>query len=210
MDPKRTLKGGAAPVPAQGSPANPMKRPGLGEAIDRLARDVQQLRIDYERFFNGNLPLPPEELRNRVQTQIRNLRNASQPTAVDTFRLSDLEARFNSYGELYNRRLRDQEEGRQRHAARAAQAAPPRHDPEKGIVFGERVDPAAAEALYQGLAASPGDAPRFDLDTFQTYLAKQVASIREKTGCSEVQFRLASEEGKLKLKARPVPSPKGS
>jgi hypothetical protein len=224
VDPKRTLKGGAGPLPSQSSPANPLNRPGaagapqppgrraapgLSEAIDRLARDVQQLRIDYERFFNGNLPLPPEELRNRVQTQIRTLRNATQATAVDTFRLSDLEARFNSYSELFNRRLRDQEEGRQRHA-RAGQTAVRRHDPEAGIVFGDRVDPEAAQALYQGLAASPGDAPRFDLDAFQTYLARQVASIREKTGCAEVQFRLATEEGKVKLKARPVPSPKGS
>jgi hypothetical protein len=31
-----------------------------------------------------------------------------------------------------------------------------------------------------------------------------VAALREKTGCREVQFRLATEDGKVKLKARPV------
>jgi len=128
---------------------------------------------------------------------------------VDSFRLSDMEARFNSYNELFNRRLRDTEEGR--HPAARPAPPPPRHyDPAQGIVFGDRIDPQAAEALYQGLAASPGDGPRFDLDSFQTYLARQVNAIREKTGCAQVQFRLAAEDGKIKLKARPVAAREGS
>jgi hypothetical protein len=179
--------------------------------LDQLGRDIQQLRVDFERFFNGALPFPPEELRGRVQAQIRNLRGMSNlATAVDNFRLGDLEARFNSYNELFNRRVRDREEGR----APVAHVAPPssarRFDPAQGIVFSERVDPEAAEALYHGLAASPGDSPRFDLDSFQTYLARQVAAIREKHGCDQVQFRLANEDGKVKLKARPVTARDGS
>jgi hypothetical protein len=184
----------------------------LSDALDQLGRDIQQLRVDFERFFNGALPFPPDELRGRVQAQIRQLRGMSTlATAVDGFRLGDMEARFNSYNELFNRRVRDAEEGRHPAARPAPPPAPPRrYDPERGIVFGDRIDPQAAEALYQGLAASPGDAPRFDLDSFQTYLARQVTAIREKTGCTEVQFRLAAEDGKIKLKARPVAAREGS
>jgi hypothetical protein len=206
--PLQAARPGVATRPGASGPQPPGRRqaPGLSDLLDQLNRDVQQLRVDFERFFNGALPFPPEELRGRVQTQIRTLRSLStSATAVDSFRLGDLEARFNSYNELFNRRLRDVEEGRQP----AARHAPPppvarRYDPAKGILFGERIDPEAAEALYQGLAAAPGDSPRFDLDSFQTYLARQVAAIRDKTGCSEVQFRLSSEDGKVKLKARPV------
>ena len=39
--------------------------------LDQLGRDLKQLQVDYERFFNGALPTPPEELRNRIQTQLR-------------------------------------------------------------------------------------------------------------------------------------------
>lgn len=222
MDPKRSPKSGVFnPNPSQpvrpgaaparpGAPA-PRQAPGLGDALDQLNRDIQQLRVDFERFFNGALPFPPEELRGRVQAQIRQLRGMTNlATAVDTFRLGDMEARFNSYNELFNRRLRDNEEGRHPAARPAAPPAPRRYDPEQGIVFGERIDPQAAEALYQGLAASPGDAPRFDLDSFQTYLARQVNAIREKTGCAQVQFRLAAEDGKIKLKARPVTAREGA
>jgi hypothetical protein len=224
VDPKRSPKAGVLnpqgapfqpgwPGAAAARPGAPASRqaPGLSDHLDQLGRDIQQLRVDFERFFNGALPFPPEELRGRVQAQIRQLRGMSNlATAVDNFRLSDMEARFNSYNELFNRRLRDTEEGRHA-AARPAVPPPPRlHDPAQGIVFGDRIDPQAAEALYQGLAASRGDGPRFDLDSFQTYLARQVTAIREKTGCAQVQFRLAAEDGKIKLKARPVAAHEGS
>ncbi|HEY0555179.1 MAG TPA: MXAN_5187 C-terminal domain-containing protein [Thermoanaerobaculia bacterium] len=228
MDPKRNLRGGGVlnpqGLPSQAGRPGAPGRPGLGaasqapgrrqasalsEGLDQLNRDVQQLRVDFERFFNGALPFPPEELRGRVQTQIRNLRTlTSSATAVESFRLSDLEARFNSYNELFNRRLRDIEEGRQPAGRQAPPPpAPRRYDPAQGVVFADRVDPEAAEALYQGLVSAPGDTPRFDLDSFQTYLARQVSAIREKTGCAAVQFRLATEDGKVKLKARPVVTP---
>jgi hypothetical protein len=122
---------------------------------------------------------------------------------VDSFRLGDLEARFNTYNELFNRRLREREEGRHR-VHRPAPVEVQRFDPLKGIVIGANVDPEAAEALYQGLASRPASAPRFDLDSFRTYLSRQVSALQAKTGCAEVQFRLAEEEGTLKLKARPV------
>lgn len=211
MEPKRASKAGAASAVPKGAPAaQPAGRraaPPLQETLDQLGRDIRQLQIDFERFFNGALHTPPEELRIRIQTQIRNLRNLNVTSAVDNFRLGDMEARFNSYNELFNRRIREREEGRQ-HAARPAAPEKPRYDPMTGIVFGSRIDPQAAEALYQGLARQ-GDGPKFDLDSFQNYLARQAAALREKTGCAEVQFRLALEEGKLKLKARPLTA-KGS
>lgn len=178
--------------------------------IDLLDRAIRDLKIDFERFFSGALPIPPEALRTNVQSQLRRLRNANLKSAVDIFRLSSLEARFNTYNELFNRRLREYEEGR----GTAAGAAPParRHDPQKGVLLGDRIDPDAVEALYGGLARGSGHNPRFDLDSFRQYLEQQVAAIRKKTGCDQVQFRLANEGDKMKLKAKPVgggePQPK--
>jgi hypothetical protein len=169
--------------------------------LDQLGRDIKQLQVDYERFFNGALPFPPEELRNRIQNQLRQLRNLNLTAAVDNFRMADLEARYNTYNELWNRRVRDLEEGRH---ARPPAAAPeaPRYDVERGILVAGAVETAAAEALYHGLARS--EAPKFDLDSFRAYLERQAAAIRTRTGCGQVQFRLAAEDGKMKLKARPV------
>jgi len=195
---------GRWPGSSAGSPGAGGRRPGppVPEMLDHLGRDIKQLQVDYERFFNGALPFPPEELRNRVQSQLRQLRNLNLTAAVDNFRMADLEARYNTYNELWNRRVRDLEEGRHTTVRPAAAVEAPRYDAARGILVTGAVEPEAAEALYQGLARS--EAPKFDLDSFRAYLERQAAAIRTRTGCGQVQFRLADEDGKMKLKARPV------
>ncbi|MBV8203373.1 MAG: hypothetical protein JOZ15_22385 [Acidobacteria bacterium] len=207
----------AARIAAAAGKAAPAKggAPAVSEALDRLAAEIRQLRVDFERFFSGALPFPPEELRRRVQGELRQLRTINAMTAVERFRLGDLEARHNSYDELFSRRLRDREEGRGRAEGRAGQAplstppapqAPQRYDPAAGIAIGRSPDPRAVAALYDGLTTVGGaEGPRFDLASFGGYLQRQAAAIRDKTGCDEVQFRLVAEDGKLKLKARPRP-----
>ena len=201
--------------------------PTVSESIDYLAGEIRQLRVDFERFFSGALLIPPDELRRRVQARLRQLRSLNSMSAVDRFRLGDLEARHNSYDELFTRRLRDREEGR----LRAGPVSPPplltpprpssaagnprgaagaAADPGAGgIVIGADPDPRAVAALYAQVTAAdaPGggaEGPRFDLASFGSYLQRQAAAIRAKTGCDEVQFRLAAEDGKLRLKARPL------
>ncbi len=174
------------------------------QAIDRLARDVRELRIEFERFFAGALPTPPEELRSRVQAQLRELRNANLQSAADHFRLGSVEAQFNAYNELHNRRLREREEGR----SPLAPAAPrPAFDPTRGVVVSAAaLPPGAIEALFQGLYGQGGGqgGAKIDLETFRAYVAGQLDTIRSRTGCAAVQFRVAQEDGKMRLKAKPV------
>jgi hypothetical protein len=208
-------------------PARTPGAPTVSESIDQLAGEIRQLRVDFERFFSGALLVPPDELRRRVQARLRQLRSLNTMSAVDRFRLGDLEARHNSYDELFTRRLRDREEGRLRAGYPPPQPprpmAPADHvpgdpsapfappgDPGAGIVIGPDPDPRAVADLYEQVTAAgaPGggaEGPRFDLASFGSYLRRQAAAIRAKTGCAEVQFRLAAEDGKLRLKARPLP-----
>ncbi len=223
----------AAAAALQGSPgkADPARTPGaltVSESIDHLAGEIRQLRVDFERFFSGALLIPPDDLRRRVQARLRQLRSLNSMSAVDRFRLGDLEARHNSYDELFTRRLRDREEGRLRGGQPPTPLTPPPPrpsppgvrgpsdpgapgDPGTGIVIGADPDPdpRAVAALYEQVTAAgaPGggaEGPRFDLASFGSYLQRQAAAIRAKTGCAEVQFRLAAEDGKLRLKARPL------
>lgn len=170
--------------------------------LNRLDRAIQELRIEHERFFNGAIQVPPEDLQTRIQREIRRLRNEQLQGAADQFRLNSLEARFNSFNERFNRRLREHEEGRGARAKETPGSRGP--DPRQGVVIGEEADGAAVEALYTGLQQRSGKGPKFDLDSFERYLQRQASNIRQKTGCREVQFRLSEEGGKLKLKAKPV------
>lgn len=184
------------------SPAEAAQK--LERDIDRLAAAIDRFRIDAQRFFAGDLALPPDDLRDRIQAHLRRLRSSNLQGAAANFRLGSLEARFNSHLDLFGRRLRERETAGQ--PSTAEKAAP---DPVKGVVVGQRTDPSAAEALYRGLYSGvPGaPKPKMDLGRFRAYIDRQAEAIRKKTGCAEIQFRIAVEEGKMRLKAKPLRRP---
>lgn len=175
------------------------ERARIENEIESLARDVQKFRIESQKFLAGQNIAPPEELRDSLARRLRDCRTPSMG-AAESFRLGSLEAQFNSLGELYGRRLREREQSHRAalHAAHAAAA----HDPAEGIAFGPAADAAALQALFAGLYG--GGAGKVDFDSFQGYIQGQVEAIRQKTGCSQVVFRVANEDGRLKLKAKPL------
>ncbi len=168
--------------------------------LQRLTASIRQYQIDGQRFFAGDLPLPPDELRERIQADLRRLRSANHKGAAVDFRLGSLEARFNSHVELFGRRLRGREQAARRSQPAESQAL----DPVRGVVVGRQADPDSARALYQGLYAAAGEKAKMDLNRFRVYLDRQSEAIRKKTGCDEIQFRVAIEDGKTKLKAKPI------
>ncbi len=190
---------GAVQVPARPSPTH---------LLDLVADSIDKFKIEFERFLAGATVIPPDEHKARLVRDLRELRTANLRTAADQFRLTALEARFNSYSELFNRRLRDREEGRGvRHPRSLAAPVERRLDAVTGVIVTDRLEAEAVDALYQTLTQRVSESssqPAMGLDTFRGYLSQQIESIRLKTGCEAVQFRIASEDGKLKLKAKPV------
>jgi hypothetical protein len=174
----------------------------LDERLMTLDQDIRRFRIDFERFFSGNLPIPPEQRRINITNQIKDLRTERLKTVAHRFRFNSLEAKFNALLVLFNRRLREVELGRK--GRRAGEITDVEFDPRSGIVVRESPSDAAAQALFQGLYADRSGGPKADFGKFRDYLAKQAAMIRDKTGCQEVSFRVASERGKLKLKAKAI------
>ena len=178
------------------------KRGQLKLELERLSNGIEQFRVECARFFGGDLKVPPENLKDRLVVDIRRLRAlASKGGTASSFRLSSLEARFNSQLDLYNRRLREQEIGPRRKAETAPQADPARD----GVVVGKKGADNAVETLYKGLYLRGNQrSPSMDLEKFRSYIDRQTQAIQQKTGASNVQFRIAIEDGKMKLKARPL------
>ena len=200
-----------APVAKPGAPARQPSPAQVQKAaeeelerhFDRVERRIEQLKVEYYRFFAGDLKQPPTPLHDEIQAEMRRLRAINMRRSVDGFRFGALEARLNSYGEMFGRKLRNMEEGKvaPRHPSRPDM---PRYDPDAGVVVSPRLEGDAVEALFQGLVNRNPRGATMDLDTFRTYLERQLAQIRDKTGCAAVQFRVVDEEGKVKLKAKPV------
>jgi len=182
--------------------AEPQPDEATERAIGQLAAAIERYKLECDKFLNGATQVLPEEARTRVAHDLRELRSSQIRGVAENFRLSTLEARFNALTERFGRMLRTREEGR---APGLRTSAPPpesRFDAATGVVLDRRLDPEAVEALFAGLARR--GASRFDLESFRGYLSQQLDAIRAKTGAREVQFRVAEEDGKLKLKAKPV------
>lgn len=173
------------------------------EALDQLDEAIQRMKIDFERFFNGALPFPPELYRSRAFRQVRVLRSEHHKSAAVRFRLNSLEAKLNSLSELFNRRIRELETRGARPAAHAREETAD-HDPYAGVRVAGGDDRQAVESLYAELYGKRGRGAETDLESFRGFLRSQAETIRRKTGCDDVVFRVVSDRGKLKLKARPA------
>lgn len=185
------------------TPNQKEQRQQLDVELNRLQREIEQFRIDSQRFFGGDLHIPPEDLKERISGNLRRLRAlASRSGTVGSFRLNALEAKFNSQLDLFGRRLREQEIGGKRLPAARESNPDPMTD---GVVVGRGGRDNAVETLYKNLYLRDGKRnPSMDLEKFRGYIQQQTAKIRQKTGADGVQFRIAVEDGKMKLKAKPV------
>ena len=179
-----------------------MDRTDRTAEIDQLEERVRLLRIEYERFFNGDLDIPPENIQEQIRLRIAELR-IKRKSNVDNFRLTGIEARFSTYSEMFMRRLRSRETvgGRRR-----APVSAPSIDVSEGVVFGESFDPEMVGPLYRRLYQD-GKRKAVDPEAFASYLARQHKLIRERSGCTKVRFRVVEENGEAKLKAKPEREP---
>ena len=174
--------------------------------IEALGREIERMNRLYRRSLAGDPQLEIDALdriEDGIRRGLRRLHDPNMQRAVDRFRLSNLEARFHTYLEMFQRRQRLQEEGRDPVAA-AGRAAAPALDAQAGILVGSRPRTEAVETLFHELYAKSGRRLKMDRDSFERYLQKQVSQIQAKTGCTTVQFRLEGEGDSVKLKARPV------
>lgn len=169
--------------------------------LQALERGIEQFRIEAEKYFNGGLKLPPEDLRAHVHRLARVLQDKNIRPG-EQFRLATLTARWNSLSELYGRRLREREEGRTREVRKEpVPSTRPALDPYEGIRLDPRLSGEGVETLFRELVQRGQS--RIDLETFRQHLARQLEVLREKTGSERVIARLAEENGKWKLKLKP-------
>jgi hypothetical protein len=192
----------------------------LSEDLERLDTSMRQLHAKWDMFFSGAEKKPPTDLQAQVEAIIKRYGNAEIRNNGERFRYQSLTARFTTFNELWQKRLRAREEGKLFgvHGLRAEQLAPPptarsapsrpaqQQAPEYRVEDGRR-DDAAVRALYQGFVeqrrrAGEGPAPAFE--SFRQLITHQTDRLRSEKGAKAVDFRLETKDGKVSLKARLV------
>jgi hypothetical protein len=193
----------------------------LQEDLDHLDVTIRQLQVKWDLFFSGQEKKPPSELQGQVEALIRRYANAEIRNNGERFRYHGLTARFTSFNELWQKKLRAREEGKAfgMHGLRAERLPPPPPPPPPprmaaGTAASGEVrvadparDAAAVRELYERFVeakrrAGEKTAPAFE--SFRDLIGKQTERIRSEKGAAAVDFRLETRDGKVALKARIV------
>jgi hypothetical protein len=195
----------------------------LSEDLDRLDTTIRQLQVKWDLFFNGQEKKPPSDLQSQVDQLIKRYANSEIRNNGERFRYQSLSARYTTFNELWQKRLRSREEGKAFgiHGLRAEQLPPPKAPAPRSAPGAQRPGPApgeirvgdtsrdedAVQQLYnrfveERLRAGEAHAPVFE--NFRDLIRQQTERIRAEKGAHAVDFRLETRDGKVSLKARIV------
>jgi hypothetical protein len=197
----------------------------LNEDLDRLDTVMRQLQVKWDLFFNGQEKKPPSDLQSQVEQLIKRYANSEIRNNGERFRYQSLSARYTTFNELWQKRLRAREEGKAfgMHGLRAEQLPPPRPSapatptragaggpapaPGEIRVTDASRDADAVQQLYnrfveERIRSGEARAPVFE--NFRELIRQQTERIRAEKGAQAVDFRLETRDGKVSLKARVV------
>ena len=174
--------------------------------ISRLESGIRQLKIKYDMFFAGAIPLQPVELREEIERLIR--RNSNEPIQryAHRFHFNSLVSRFNSLSELWGKTMRSREEGERPIPAVANLRDNRPTDPDSCTISDPNQDADRLRQLHTRYLAqrhrAEGKTPNIPFDKFVKGIAAQAERLRRKKACKDVELRIVVEEGKVHLKAR--------
>jgi hypothetical protein len=183
----------------------------LQRDLQLLAADLKRLEGEYNMFFSGRLPRPPWETRGRVEALIKRYDRGHSMGTGDRFRFEQLQSRFQSLVELWDRGIRAREEGR---PGPFAQPLPKtvRKGPQAGgkvlsvTAFSDPVrEMDKLHTLYDSLmdARKEHGEDVVPFHKFAALVKNQVSKLREE-GNAEVAFRVAVKDGKVAFTVRPL------
>jgi len=175
----------------------------------KLEADLKQLEAEYNMFFSGRLPKPPWDTRTRVEKVVKMMDRAYIQNTGDRFRFHTLQARFQTFIDLWDRGLRAREEGRPGPFGQAqTKKDQDRRTPEDRILhvaaFRDPVREAdKLEQLYDSLTEARKELgeQQVPFHKFAELVKAQVKKLRD-NGSREVAFRVAVKDGKVNFTAR--------
>ncbi len=179
------------------------------DAIKMLEIKMNQLKLDYDKYFLGTRPTEPAMLRAEVQKLYVKWSNTRITNTALRFKFSSLNGRYQSFKRRWDDTLRRIDAGTyDRHLFKADL-----HDRERGVGVdapngGKAAKPkttATAQELFEtyrdALIATGQDASKVSPAKLQAAIRKQEAAMKKKLGCERVEFKVVVSDGKVRLKA---------
>ncbi|MBI1954838.1 MAG: hypothetical protein HYS38_00425 [Acidobacteria bacterium] len=174
------------------------------EELSQLEDNIRRLKIEFDIYFNGASPRPPNDLQWRVERLIKKYSDSSSLTFAQRFRYNGLTQRYALFAEMWRQKVRVREEGPRQTAAAARESkkepafrtewSDPASEPDKV----EKLYAALLEAKRQLGENTDNLAP----ETFQRFVSQKTAQLKRDFHCEQVEYAVEVEEGQVRLKAK--------
>lgn len=194
----------------------------IEEELNQLEKDIRQLRIEYDSYFAGGRPRPPNEVEWRVNNIIKKY-SATRLSHAQRFRFDGLVSRYAKFSELWRQRTRQKEAGLSpyiaaglaaREATQAELGKMPEHAAHTAapvhldfhLAFNEPMrEPEKVQQLYRTLVEAHqqvGEKANINFEQFHRFVRQKTEELKKKLGCQQVEYSVSVEHGKVKLKAK--------
>jgi len=203
----------------------------IEEDLTRIEEGIFKLQKEWERFFSGQERKAPFEAKQRLDRLVRRYVGVEIRNNIERFRYQTLTAKYNTLSDMWTRKLRAIEEGRPLSSSQlkqlrevgadvsAANVAVLQSSPGSRSV--ETPGPRRAEVrlstlrddeegvkdLYEQFRtarASVGESAEVKFESFRKLITQQRARLLQEKDAVAVDFRIALQDGKVALKAKPV------
>lgn len=183
-----------------------MARRDVRAELHELETLINELKVQFEQYFAGILPFPPDKLHSQVKTRIRQLFSAPFKNSEMNFKLKALEGRYRTYHMYWERVQRQREEGsyskdvfkadmRERHHVEDRHSETREGQVEKGM-----------KELFNSYKAAlenqTGSKQNIDYKAFQRSLVNRARDLKAKHAGKKLSFKVVVKDGKVSLQAR--------
>jgi len=180
------------------------------EELNDLDEGISGLQVLYEKYFLGIDRKPPDQERKRISEKARELRTTSIRNTALKFKVNTLFAKLISFERMWDRTLREIEDGTyKRDVFKAKLRAGDRDEPRTGPVkpAAPSISDANLRRLYDTyLIARKRCGEATDGLTFDSMAARirsQVPELIQKHKAKNIEFKVVIKGGKAILKAVP-------
>jgi len=192
------------------------------EMLGELDHDLEELKKNYEQYFQGTARIPPEKDFTRIQQTIRRFKE--EKLVVNTaikFRLASLVSKFQSYARYWSRIMTEIEEGRyfrdrfkaDLRVGKLTKEGEKEADAKKGKVptsrdaDGDHLDDDLLTHLHKEYMMARLECSQsvdgLTRDQLKQSIAKSKPALEKQYPGKKIEFKVVIENGKAKLKAVP-------
>jgi hypothetical protein len=181
----------------------------VDEELVRLEENLRRLKIEYKVYFNGGSKRPPRDTLYRVDSTIKKFSNeALSLTLGQRFKFNQLVQRYAVHSDLWRRKLRDKEEGREQVVPAKGEARESGTRASSEVVVadpdseGEKVGQ-VVEALMAAERQSSEPPEVIDPMALADVARERIRRVKESTGARQVRVSVSVRQGKVLLDVVP-------